>query len=84
VVPAGAGLGSGLSTQPVRFVATDHGATAAQVAIAWLLQRSRVIAPIPGTASVAHLEENPPPRRSHCPPTSASSSRVSAEAAEQR
>jgi pyridoxine 4-dehydrogenase len=29
-----------------------------QVAIAWLLARSPLIAPIPGTASVAHLEEN--------------------------
>jgi pyridoxine 4-dehydrogenase len=29
-----------------------------QVALAWLLQRSKVILPIPGTSSVAHLEEN--------------------------
>jgi aryl-alcohol dehydrogenase-like predicted oxidoreductase len=35
-----------------------HGATASQVAIAWLLQHSPQIVPIPGTASVAHLEEN--------------------------
>jgi aryl-alcohol dehydrogenase-like predicted oxidoreductase len=33
-------------------------ATAAQLALAWLLKRSRVMVPIPGTASVAHLEEN--------------------------
>jgi pyridoxine 4-dehydrogenase len=33
-------------------------ATPAQVALAWLLQRSPVICPIPGTASLAHLEEN--------------------------
>ena len=39
-------------------VAHRHSATAAQVAIAWLLARSPVIVPIPGTASVAHLEEN--------------------------
>ncbi|MEA3199918.1 MAG: pyridoxine 4-dehydrogenase [Thermoplasmata archaeon] len=39
-------------------VAQRHGATAAQVALAWLLQRSPVMLPIPGTASVAHLEEN--------------------------
>ncbi len=34
------------------------GATAAQVALAWLLQRSSVMLPIPGTSSIAHLEEN--------------------------
>jgi pyridoxine 4-dehydrogenase len=33
-------------------------ATAAQVALAWLLQRSSVMLPIPGTSSVGHLEEN--------------------------
>jgi aryl-alcohol dehydrogenase-like predicted oxidoreductase len=38
---------------------TDHlGATSAQLALAWLLARSPVILPIPGTSSVAHLEEN--------------------------
>jgi pyridoxine 4-dehydrogenase len=39
-------------------IAAAHEATQAQVAIAWLLQRSPVIVPIPGTSSVAHLEEN--------------------------
>ncbi len=39
-------------------VAGRHGATAAQVVLAWLLARSPVIAPIPGTSSTAHLEEN--------------------------
>ncbi len=39
-------------------VATAHGASAAQVALAWLLQRSPALAPIPGTSSLAHLEEN--------------------------
>jgi pyridoxine 4-dehydrogenase len=39
-------------------VAAAHGATAAQVAIAWLLERSPAMLPIPGTSSVAHLEEN--------------------------
>jgi aryl-alcohol dehydrogenase-like predicted oxidoreductase len=34
------------------------GTTPSQVAVAWLLHRSQVILPIPGTASVAHLEEN--------------------------
>ena len=35
-----------------------HGATPAQVALAWLLQRSPAMLPIPGTSSSAHLEEN--------------------------
>jgi aryl-alcohol dehydrogenase-like predicted oxidoreductase len=34
------------------------GAAPAQVALAWLLQRSSVMLPIPGTSSVRHLEEN--------------------------
>lgn len=38
--------------------AVELGATAAQVALAWLLQRSSVMVPIPGTASLEHLEEN--------------------------
>jgi pyridoxine 4-dehydrogenase len=39
-------------------VARQHGVTAAQLGIAWLLRRSPVTLPIPGTTSVAHLEEN--------------------------
>ena len=39
-------------------VAARHGATPAQVSLAWLLARSPVTVAIPGTASVAHLEEN--------------------------
>jgi aryl-alcohol dehydrogenase-like predicted oxidoreductase len=39
-------------------VAIRHGATPAQVALAWLLARSQVVVPIPGTLSNAHLEEN--------------------------
>jgi len=39
-------------------VAEAHAATPAQVALAWLLARSPVVLPIPGTASVEHLEEN--------------------------
>jgi pyridoxine 4-dehydrogenase len=38
--------------------AKKHGATVGQLSIAWLLHRSPVILPIPGTSSVAHLEEN--------------------------
>lgn len=39
-------------------IARAHGATPSQVAVAWLLRRSPVIIPIPGTSKVAHLEEN--------------------------
>jgi pyridoxine 4-dehydrogenase len=39
-------------------VAARHGATVPQVALAWLLARSPNILPIPGTGSLAHLEEN--------------------------
>jgi pyridoxine 4-dehydrogenase len=44
-------------------IAKKHDATPAQIALAWLLARSRVILPIPGTKSVAHLEENWDARR---------------------
>jgi aryl-alcohol dehydrogenase-like predicted oxidoreductase len=39
-------------------VAARHQATPAQVALAWLLARTPVMLPIPGTSSLAHLEEN--------------------------
>jgi len=39
-------------------IAQAHGATPMQVALAWLLQRSSVMLPIPGTSSIEHLEEN--------------------------
>jgi pyridoxine 4-dehydrogenase len=39
-------------------VAKEQNASVYQVAIAWLLHRSPVMLPIPGTSSVAHLEEN--------------------------
>jgi pyridoxine 4-dehydrogenase len=39
-------------------VAHAHGASASEVALAWVLQRSPVMLPIPGTSRVAHLEEN--------------------------
>jgi pyridoxine 4-dehydrogenase len=38
--------------------ARRHGATVSQLALAWLLHRSPVVLPIPGTSSIAHLEEN--------------------------
>ncbi|MDQ0605570.1 pyridoxine 4-dehydrogenase [Streptomyces canus] len=50
---ADSGQASALAT-----VATELGATAPQVLLAWLLARSPVVLPIPGTASLAHLEEN--------------------------
>ena len=43
---------------PLDRIAGDHGATPAQIALAWLLARSAVMLPIPGTSSVEHLEEN--------------------------
>jgi len=39
-------------------IAKHHHASVAQLLLAWLLHRSPVIAPIPGTSQVAHLEEN--------------------------
>jgi aryl-alcohol dehydrogenase-like predicted oxidoreductase len=45
-------------TSVVAEVAQAHDATPAQVALAWLLRHSPVMLPIPGTSSVAHLEEN--------------------------
>jgi pyridoxine 4-dehydrogenase len=46
------------SNAAIERIASAHGATARQVALAWLLARSPVMLPIPGTGSVAHLEEN--------------------------
>jgi pyridoxine 4-dehydrogenase len=43
---------------PVAEAAEAHDATAGQIALAWLLRRSEVMLPIPGTGSVEHLEEN--------------------------
>ncbi|MFE9866924.1 aldo/keto reductase [Streptomyces sp. NPDC005506] len=39
-------------------VAAETGSTPAQVALAWLLARSDMLCPIPGTSSLPHLEEN--------------------------
>jgi pyridoxine 4-dehydrogenase len=54
-------LAAGELIQPgglVDRIARARGATTGQVALAWLLQRSSVILPIPGTLQLAHLEEN--------------------------
>ena len=58
---AGTPMGTGTLTKPggpLDAVAQRHGATIGQVALAWLLHHSPVMLPIPGTSSVAHLEEN--------------------------
>ena len=44
--------------QSLAQLAARHSASAAQLSLAWLLQRSPVMLPIPGTSKVAHLEEN--------------------------
>jgi len=43
---------------PLDVIAQELGATVSQVCLAWLLHRSPVMVPIPGTASIEHLEEN--------------------------
>ena len=55
--PLAAGQLTGAES-PLRRVATQKNATPSQVALAWLLARSPVIVPIPGTSKVAHLVEN--------------------------
>ncbi|GFG49422.1 oxidoreductase [Mycolicibacterium agri] len=43
---------------PLQRIATDHRSTPSQLALAWLLKRSPVMLPIPGTSKVSHLEQN--------------------------
>jgi pyridoxine 4-dehydrogenase len=43
---------------PLQRIAAQHDASPSQLALAWLLKRSPVMLPIPGTSKVAHLEEN--------------------------
>jgi aryl-alcohol dehydrogenase-like predicted oxidoreductase len=52
------GAGRSLRSAKLKRVAAARGASPAQVALAWLLARAPVMLPIPGTASLAHLEEN--------------------------
>jgi aryl-alcohol dehydrogenase-like predicted oxidoreductase len=52
------GDGSALKLSRVKKVAERLKASPAQIAIAWLLAKSPVMLPIPGTANLAHLEEN--------------------------
>jgi pyridoxine 4-dehydrogenase len=54
-------LGAGELAEPggaAAEVAEEHGASTAQIALAWLLRRSPVVVPIPGTSTVEHLEQN--------------------------
>jgi aryl-alcohol dehydrogenase-like predicted oxidoreductase len=54
-------IADGRLTRPgaaLEQAAAAHGVTRAQLSLAWLLQRSQVVLPIPGTGSVAHLEED--------------------------
>lgn len=54
-------VGSGKLAKPggkLDATAKAYGATVSQLSLAWLLQRSNVMLPIPGTTSVEHLEEN--------------------------
>ncbi len=54
-------IGGGRGLKPenaLETTARSHDVSAIQVALAWLLERSPVMLPIPGTSSVAHLEEN--------------------------
>lgn len=55
--PLAAGRLAGPGSQ-LDSIAKAHAATPGQIALAWLLRRSPVILPIPGTAQVTHLEEN--------------------------
>lgn len=55
--PLAAGKLSGPESAVAR-IATEHKATPSQIALAWLLWRSPVMLPIPGTSNVQHLEEN--------------------------
>jgi pyridoxine 4-dehydrogenase len=52
------GAGDSLRSTRVKKIAARLGAAPAQVALAWLLAKSPVMLPIPGTSSIAHLEEN--------------------------
>jgi len=53
--PLGAGKVAG---EVLNGIAEAHGASPTQVALAWLLRRSPIMLPIPGTSSIEHLEQN--------------------------
>lgn len=57
-------VGNIAATKPIlSTIAVKHHATPAQIALAWLMARSPIMLPIPGTSSVEHLEENWDARR---------------------
>ncbi|MER5764523.1 aldo/keto reductase [Streptomyces sp. NPDC002082] len=56
--PLGSGALTRESAAALTAVATEHGASTGQIALAWLLQRSPVLCPTPGTGSPDHLAEN--------------------------
>jgi pyridoxine 4-dehydrogenase len=56
--PLGAGWRAAKPAPVLKSVAEKHQTTVQQVALAWLLHHSGLIAPIPGTSSITHLEEN--------------------------
>lgn len=51
-------LGRPEPTEPLARIAARHGASTAQVKLAWTMARSPVVLPIPGTSSVPHVEDN--------------------------
>jgi pyridoxine 4-dehydrogenase len=56
--PLGANADDITENSEVQIVAKEHNATVYQIALAWLLYRSKEMLPIPGTSSIHHLEEN--------------------------
>jgi pyridoxine 4-dehydrogenase len=56
------------SDNPLAAEAKRRGVSVFQLALAWLLQRSPVMLPIPGTSSIAHLEENMASTKLHLTP----------------
>jgi len=46
------------SNYELERIAQAHTATTAQIALSWLLRRSHTMLPIPGTSSIAHIDEN--------------------------
>jgi aryl-alcohol dehydrogenase-like predicted oxidoreductase len=53
-----AATGDPHTNHPIAEFAGQHQCTISQLSLAWLLHRSPVICPIPGTSSIPHLEEN--------------------------
>lgn len=56
--PIGGNLTKGVNNKVIAEIAGSHNASIYQIALAWLLDHSTSILPIPGTSSISHLEEN--------------------------